>query len=198
MIQLLPLMLPAVFLLIVIGVTGVLLAVGVLYAIGKYNLLAGFRHRISTEMLQLDFSLRRQAMELLTLKSCIPELEIGSSFLARAEEQSHKAVSGPLCQRGLTELGIVTQSISSCWESVLSLSGSQDPDHEKTLQRARSYLDANTKIWCRIISLVDDYSNHLHGFLCRLMAAFLHYEILSVGADSLSRRAAKSAKQTGA
>lgn len=144
---------------------GLLVACLLVFAIGKYNHLVTLRNRISTEMLQLDLALRKHSAELQALGGCLPTDCI--SRLARAEEISHRAVSGRLTGENLAMLGEASELTLSCWDAT----GRNDVNH----------LETTAETWERITNLAEDYRRILQGFPYFAVALACGFDSLSPG-----------------
>jgi hypothetical protein len=165
-----------------------LFAAGVsIFAIGKYNHLVTLRHRISTEMLQLDLALRKQSAELQALGSELPGHQgdgVSADFfshLAQAEEKSHQAVSGRLNADNLAGLSLASDLIASCWEVIVRA------EQEDVVRTAGHRLETNAKAWERIHGLVADYRHFTKGFSCRWVALVSGFDPLSAGNSLASK-----------
>ena len=161
-------------------VFGVLAATVAAFAIGKYNLLVALRRRISNEMLQFDFTLRKQSAELRTLGNNSPAHKPGDllptdffSTLDRAEEYSHRAVAGRLCGGGLARLGTAKELVASCW-NIIPTAGRDD-----IARIARCRLKSNEETWKKICGLVVHYGDHAGKIPCCWVAFASGFESLA-------------------
>jgi hypothetical protein len=150
------------FLLCFVATLAILIvACPLLFAIGKFNQLVTSRQRISTEMLQLDLTLRMQSAVLQALGSSLSTELV--SKLALAEEKSHRAVSGHLSGDNLAMLFQASDLIVYCWESanIIELAAAG--------RDIENYLERTWAIRKRINRLIDDYRNILGvGPFCAL------------------------------
>lgn len=152
---------------IVVGLTGLFAACLLIYAIGKFNHLVTLRHRISTEILQLDLALRKQSAELQALGGS-PSKDFVSR-LALAEEKSHRAVSGRLTGNNLALLSEASALVASCWETATTTG------QDAVTKSAGNHQVATAKTWERIAALVVDYRDslaRLPGYAVALFSGF--------------------------
>jgi len=155
----------------VVLLAGLFVAGLLVFAIGKYNYLVTLRHRITTEMLQLDFTLRMQSAELLAMGGSLPAGL--ASTLALAEEKAHLAVSGHLTGGTLTLLSRASDLVASCREAV---SGD-----ERDARDPANQLEMTAQAWKRIQALVDDYRRAVRAFPCHMVATVCGFDSLSPG-----------------
>jgi len=175
-----------IFLVCILFVLGVFAASA--FAIGKFNQLVTLRHRISTRMLQFDFALRNQSAEIRTMVNDPAWLKAADlppagffSWLARAEESAHRAVSGRLCDGNLAELAAADELIASCWNILLV-------DARDDLARlARCHLVSNAEARGKIAGLVVHYSHLARSISCRWIARASGFESLTA-TDCLSEK----------
>jgi hypothetical protein len=140
-------------------------AVVAVFSVGKFNQFVALRHRIATEMLQLDFALRLQSAELLALADRIPG-GIGQripdrALLAGAEAQCHRAVSMRLGAEALGMLSDAAARINRCWEKFVA-SGPED-----IAETARQHVSSNARAWEKIVALAADYNRAAGPFYLR-------------------------------
>lgn len=155
----------------VVLLAGLFVACLLVFAIGKYNHLVTLRHRIATEMLQLDFALRIQSAELQAMGGCLPA-DLAST-LALAEDKAHRAVSGRLTGDNLAMLSRASDLIASCREAII-----QDGNETRD---AANHLGITAENWKRIQALVDDYRRAVRAFPCHLVATVCGFDSLSPG-----------------
>ena len=160
-----------IFVVCLISGFGVFAAAAAAFAIGKYNLLVALRRRISNEMLQFDFALRKQSAELRTLWNNSPCNKAGDpaatdffNRLERAEENSHRAVAGPLCPVNLAKLIAANDLIASCWNAMMKGGG------EEIAGLARCRLESNAKAWENISGMFAHYIHHARKVPARWVA----------------------------
>ena len=155
----------------VVVLAGLFVACLLVFAIGKFNHLVTLRHRITTEMLQLDFALRIQAAELKAPGGGLPA-DFANS-LALAEDKAQRAVSGRLTGDNLAMLSEASDHIALCLEATI-----QD---EQDTRNAANQLEITAQTWKRIQALVDDYRRAVRAFPCHLVATVCGFDSLSPG-----------------
>jgi len=153
--------------LIFLSASAVLTAGAVAFLIGKFNFLVTLRRQISTEMLQFDFALRKQAAELRTMGGTFSWSQEGcrKSFFAtldQAELLAHRAVAVPLCVANLEGLAAAAGLVASCWSTIAA-----PADMRRT---AAGRLKSNTEIHEKISCLVGHYGRQIRKFPCRWVA----------------------------
>ncbi len=155
----------------VVLLAGLFVACLLVFSIGKYNHLVTLRHRIATEMLQLDFALRMQSAELQAMGGCLPVDH--ASTLTLAEDQAHRAVSGCLTGDNLAMLSRASDLIASCRQAI--------NEDKRDARDAPNHLETTAENWKRLHALVDDYRRVVGAFPCHMVATVCGFDSLSPG-----------------
>jgi len=164
--------------LIFLSASAVLTAGAVAFLIGKFNFLVTLRRQISTEMLQFDFTLRKQAVELRTMGGTFSWSQEGcrKSFFAtldQADLLAHRAVAAPLCDANLEGLAAAAGLVASCWKEVAA--------SEDMRRTAEARLKSNAEMRGKISGLVSHYGRRVRKFPCRWVASASGFARLSPG-----------------
>jgi len=169
------------------------LGVGVCFLIGKYNALVTLRSRIANEMLQIDFSLRKQMFALRAFEpgETFP-LGIGVVF-GELEADSHRAASIELSAESVATLKVVESRISSLWREVLrSEPGEKAIDQTSArlfTTMARRAIDENFGDFVRLGHLIAEYNKKLRTVGPRVVAVMAGFVALGVIEDQITSKA---------